>query len=219
MCKILRHSAEDEGLKLQPGGYVNVKDLLQTNTMKSLHVTFAELRTIVTSNDKQRFSLIPITEGPSSADPPASNATPTNDTTPPSGPSSFPDDPSAYLIRANQGHSITTVDSASLLAPLSPASAPALCVHGTTAAAWPRILASGGLRPMGRNHVHLATGLPAGFTPLDDGATTNSEGEKEKKGEEVVQAPVISGMRNSSRILGDGCGGAVLAVGKRGGVD
>lgn len=174
---------------------------LQTNTMKSLHVTFAELRTIVTSNDKQRFSLIPITEGPSSADPPASNATPTNDTTPPSGPSSFPDDPSAYLIRANQGHSITTVDSASLLAPLSPASAPALCVHGTTAAAWPRILASGGLRPMGRNHVHLATGLPAGFTPLDDGATTNSEGEKEKKGEEVVQAPVISGMRNSSRIL------------------
>lgn len=166
--------------------------------MKSLHVTFAELRTIVTSNDKQRFSLIPITEGPSSADPPASNATPTNDFPPsdPSSSSSDPDDPSAYLIRANQGHSIATVDSASLLTRLSPASAPALCVHGTTAAAWPRILASGGLRPMGRNHVHLATGLPAGFMPLDDGATTGSEGEKKE-----VQAPVISGMRSSSRVL------------------
>jgi len=42
---------------------------------------------------------------------------------------------------------------------------------------------------MGRNHVHFATGLPAGF----DVAT---EGEEGKSSE-----PVISGMRNSSSIL------------------
>ncbi|GME55895.1 putative tRNA 2 -phosphotransferase 1 protein [Neofusicoccum parvum] len=164
--------------------------------MKSLKVTFPELRAIVTSNDKQRFSLIPISEAPSATAPetPAAPA-PSTDTSPdaPAPPAATsPDDASAYLIRANQGHSISSVSAATLLTPLTASTPdlPAVCVHGTTAAAWPAILASGGLRPMGRNHVHLAAGLPAGFEALEE---DGDDGEPAQ--------PVISGMRSSSRVL------------------
>jgi putative RNA 2'-phosphotransferase len=52
-------------------------------------------------------------------------------------------------IRANQGHSLT-VDLG--LTPLEP---PAVLYHGTSQAVLPRILVEG-LRPMGRQHVHLS---------------------------------------------------------------
>lgn len=161
--------------------------------MKSLKATFPEIRSIVSSNDKQRFSLIPISEAPAaSSDPNAPAPATATDSA-----DANPDDPSAYLIRANQGHSITSVSSAELLTPLlaSDPSLPATCVHGTTAAAWPAILAAGGLKPMRRNHVHLAAGLPAGFASLGDDGDAGA-GEKERE-----QPPVISGMRNSSRVL------------------
>lgn len=45
---------------------------------------------------------------------------------------------------------------------------------------------------MGRNHIHFASGLPAGFKSLD--ASTGSVEEKEAP-------PVISGMRKSSTVL------------------
>ncbi|OJD29914.1 phosphotransferase-like [Diplodia corticola] len=197
MSRILRHSAEAEGLTLGEGGYVSVRALLQTNTMKSLHVSFAELRAIVAANDKQRFSLIPVSETtPDSAD-------------------SDDSDPARFLIRANQGHSMASVASEGLLAPLTAETDddfPAMCVHGTTAAAWPAILAAGGLKPMGRNHVHLAPGLPRGFARIEDAAAeaeaegeapaAAAQGEGEGEVKDVVQPPpVISGMRNSSRVL------------------
>ncbi|KAL0666148.1 hypothetical protein Bca4012_028852 [Brassica carinata] len=62
------------------------------------------------------------------------------------------------LIRANQGHSITTVESEKLLKPiLSPEEAP-VCVHGTYKNL-ESILASG-LKRMNRLHVHFSCGLP-----------------------------------------------------------
>lgn len=64
-------------------------------------------------------------------------------------------------IRANQGHSIARVDAAELLRRVSaPDAAPRVAVHGTYRRLWPAIKASGGLRRMGRNHVHMAQGLP-----------------------------------------------------------
>jgi 2'-phosphotransferase len=45
---------------------------------------------------------------------------------------------------------------------------------------------------MGRNHVHFASGLPAGFKRLDDA----TEGEAESSSD-----PVISGMRKTSEVL------------------
>lgn len=96
-------------------------------------------------------------------------------------------DPSHWLIRANQGHSIK-LESGSLLKPIVSATAmpvpegtvplPPTVVHGTYFAFWPLIVESGGLKPMSRNHVHCSVGLP----------------EDETGG-------VISGMRKDAEVL------------------
>jgi 2'-phosphotransferase len=201
---LLRHGAEKEGLKLGPGGYVNVEQMvsfmsysyirrdivnnkvtdgskLNSRSIKPLKVTMDELRNIVLENDKQRFSMIPITEAPSNSEA-SSTSIAIND-----------NDPSHFLIRANQGHSIK-VDSSDLLTPITAENAPQVIVHGTTRRAWPLIVSSGGLKPMSRNHVHFATGLPTGFKRL---AVTGGEDAAKQEDQE----PVISGMRNSSSVL------------------
>ncbi|KAE9979997.1 hypothetical protein EG328_011157 [Venturia inaequalis] len=187
MSWLLRHGAEKEGLVLEGGGYVGVNDV--NRNLKSLKVTFAELRSIVESNDKQRFSMIPKSEAPTeSTDTPVTAETTTASVT-------FDidnDDPSNFLIRANQGHSIK-VEEEGLLEPISlDSELPSIVVHGTTHKAWPQIVASGGLKKMTRNHVHFASGLPAGFELLAGSNDTTSEAQKE---------PVISGMRNTSAVL------------------
>lgn len=103
--------------------------------------------------------------------------------------------PSNYLIRATQGHSIKTVDAASFLEPLSlddESKLPNTVVHGTFYGAWSAILQSGGLQCMNRNHVHFATGpsLESVLGAQQDAATP-AKGEKK----------VISGMRGDAQIL------------------
>lgn len=97
---------------------------------------------VTADNEKQRFSMKPADPTTTTADPGAES------------------DPGYWLIRANQGHSIP-LESASLLTPLTLDTVPAVVVHGTYFAFWERIVASGGLCRMGRNHVHCSTGLPA----------------------------------------------------------
>ena len=163
---------------------------LENRKIRPLKVTLTEVRTIVAENDKQRFSLIPITEAPSAGvvpqDVPSSNTVAIEfefDS----------DDPSNYLIRANQGHSIK-VEEDGLLDPITLESGdlPETVVHGTTTRAWPLIVRSGGLKTMTRTHVHFASGLPEGFKDLGDDTEDNKERHKE---------PVISGMRNTSSVL------------------
>lgn len=127
--------------------------------LKSLHITFADIRTAVSDNAKQRFSMKP---NPSLKTAPDLNS----------------EEPSDWVIRANQGHSIA-IDSASLLVPITvkAGNVPDIVVHGTYYAFYQPIVESGGLKKMGRNHVHFSTGLP------DD-----------KQG-------VISGMRKDAEIL------------------
>jgi len=103
---------------------------------------------------------------------------------------------SHFLIRATQGHSIKTITSnAELLKPITlddPTSIPSTCVHGTFYGSWPLILSSGGLKPMGRNHVHFAMG-PALSDVLPQG---------ERSGDVAGEpAKVISGMRHDAQIL------------------
>lgn len=150
----------------------------------------AEVRTIVAENDKQRFSLIPIAEAPPTGveaqDVPASDTAAIEfelDS----------DDPSNYLIRANQGHSIKVAEDG-LLDPITLESddLPKTVVHGTTTRAWPLIVRSGGLKTMTRTHVHFASGLPEGFKNLENDTEDNKERHRE---------PVISGMRNTSSVL------------------
>jgi 2'-phosphotransferase len=124
------------------------------------------------------------------------NAAPSQEQAEPDSLSSIPEseDPADYLIRANQGHSIK-VDTEGLLIPITQEAGniPETVVHGTDDRAWSLILKSGGLRRMGRNHIHFASGLPTGFKALDS-STDPTTGEKES-------APVISGMRKNSSIL------------------
>jgi len=187
--------------------------------MKSLKVTFPEIRQIVAENDKQRFSLIPVSSTRSvSADPSDPSATAPSTSIPAddaatasatpglvasingeSDADADPSDPTRWLIRANQGHSIK-LDAADLLKPIileDPDSIPDTCVHGTTHKAWQAILQSDGLKPMTRNHVHFAAGLPAGFKTLPD----VKKHDDTRENRETKAEPVISGMRSSSTVL------------------
>jgi 2'-phosphotransferase len=199
---LLRHGASSEGLKLGKAGYVSVADALNTRALKSLKITFEELKEVVAKNDKQRFSMIqtssldqvPETEESSQE---AQVAQPVDMTS---------DDPKDYLIRANQGHSIK-VDTEGLLTPITQdaGNVPATVVHGTDERAWSLILKGGGLRRMTRNHIHFASGLPAGFKSLEarseSKADESTAGEKDEAELKSDTAPVISGMRMSSTVL------------------
>ncbi|KUJ21040.1 uncharacterized protein LY89DRAFT_577171 [Mollisia scopiformis] len=159
LSKLLRHAAEEAGLKLDAEGYTPLDQVLKWQRLQSLQPTFEDIRTAVTDNAKQRFSM---------------KLNPSLNTPP--DPAS--ENPSDWVIRANQGHSIA-IDSAALLIPITieAGNVPDIVVHGTYYAFYQPILASGGLKKMSRNHIHFSTGLP------------------EDKG------GVISGMRKDAELL------------------
>ncbi|MCJ1230446.1 hypothetical protein MMC12_007120 [Toensbergia leucococca] len=223
MSWVLRHGAEKEGLKLDENGYANVGELLSWQKLTAQNLTFPELRTLVLQNDKQRFTLIP---NPSIL-PPHSPTTPDNDnpttTTTTTAPQEqqqeqqpySPTNPTHHLIRASQGHSLPIL-SQNLLTPLLPHppnddALPALAVHGTTPKAWRLILASGGLKPMGRTHVHFAAGLPPSPSEKknlqrNSSETTTTTTTTTTTSTAPVPTPaesekVISGLRPSAQIL------------------
>jgi 2'-phosphotransferase len=143
---VLRHSAPNEGLQLRPDGYVLLAALLATRTFQG--VTREQVENVVAADAKQRFAIF---------------------TDPPTG---------SLLIRANQGHSIALGidDDEAMLERLSaPPAGPAVAVHGTRRSALEAIIASGGLSPMSRRHVHLATGLPSARTPVVSGMRASAD--------------------------------------------
>ncbi len=112
-------------------------------------------------------------------------------------------DPTHYLIRATQGHSLKTLDASTYLTPITlddPTSIPDACVHGTFYAAWPRILESRGMKPMSRVHVHFATGPKLDTVLQSDGARSDGT-EGVHPGEGKKTDVVISGMRGDAQIL------------------
>jgi putative RNA 2'-phosphotransferase len=52
----LRHEPETLGLTLEPGGWVNVDDLIKGFSKTHFNITREQLETVVKENDKQRFS-------------------------------------------------------------------------------------------------------------------------------------------------------------------
>ncbi|WYZ40539.1 hypothetical protein EsH8_IV_000880 [Colletotrichum jinshuiense] len=157
LSKLLRHQAENAGIQLDEGGYAPLDKVLAYGPIRSLQVTFSDIQSAVTTSDKQRFALK------------ANAATnPTLDETSTT--------PAHWLIRANQGHSIK-IDSASLLTPitLEANNLPEVVVHGTYFAFWKQIEESGGLKRMGRNHVHFAIGLPGDEKGVVSGMRKDAE--------------------------------------------
>lgn len=156
------------------------------------------MKQIVALNNKQRFSLIHISAAPSGKEgegsaPADDEATATTSEIAQDTENHASTNPADYLIRANQGHSLE-VASEGLLTPVTEENLPTTVVHGTTHSAWHLIVSSGGLKKMGRTHVHFASGLPAGFKSV-------AETEPTEAGEKTAPATVISGMRNSSSVL------------------
>ncbi|KAK0532444.1 tRNA 2'-phosphotransferase [Tilletia horrida] len=134
-------------------------------------------------------------------------------------------DGKVLFIRAVQGHSISSVSS-DILFPItasnlhllhpsqplpstdpkaSPAPAPAnfdpatlTVVHGTTLAGWERISVSRGLNRMGRNHIHLARGLPR---EMLSALPQNAEAKENEEGKEEEAPTIISGLRPTATVL------------------
>jgi len=179
---LLRHGAESEGLTLLPGGFLNLKDVLENRKIRGLKPTFEEIQELVRDNDKQRFTMAPVSAV-------SAQGIVTEEAMNGGGVAEISTKPQDWLIRANQGHSIKVEDEG-LLTPITLENAPEVAVHGTTHAAWTLIVPSGGLKKMNRNHVHLASGLPAGFKSL-----------AQEENASAVEAPVISGMRKTSTVL------------------
>ncbi|XP_050236653.1 uncharacterized protein LOC126686575 isoform X2 [Mercurialis annua] len=148
LTRILRHMASELNLNMRSDGYVKVQDLLKLN-MK----TFANipLKSHTVDDIKEAVR---------------------RDNKQRFG---LLDENGELLIRANQGHTIKTVESEGLLKPIVLADEVLVCVHGTYKKNLESILEFG-LKRMQRLHVHFAGGLP-------------SDGE------------VISGMRRDVNVL------------------
>ncbi|RFU79942.1 trna 2`-phosphotransferase [Trichoderma arundinaceum] len=145
LSKLLRHQAGNAGIKLDEEGFAALDEVLNWGPIRSLKVTLAEIKNVVASNEKQRFTM----------------KLKTSISMEPSSPEDDDAAPSHYLIRANQGHSIK-IESAALLEPvtLEVGNVPPRVLHGTYFAFWPIIEESGGLKVMRRNHIHCSTGTP-----------------------------------------------------------
>ncbi|KAH7037861.1 KptA family-domain-containing protein [Microdochium trichocladiopsis] len=198
LSTLLRHQAEAAGVELDGEGYARLDQVFQWPRIRSLKPTVSEIKAAVADNAKQRFALkrSPEAEGQEGLD-------------------ADEDDPKTWMIRANQGHSIklaseglhtritlggeagqgTAADTAA-----AEGNIPPVVVHGTYFIFWPAILAAGGLKKMGRTHVHFGTGLP------EDGRKQTHEIADEDStdagsGNGGGNKRVISGMRSDAELL------------------
>ncbi|CAN6179549.1 unnamed protein product [Urochloa humidicola] len=141
LSKVLRHMAEELGLNMRPDGYVRVNDLLKLNLR-----TYADVPLKSHTVDEIREAV-------------------RRDNKQRFG---LLEEDGELLIRANQGHTITTVTSESLLKPILSADEVSVCVHGTFRKKLDSILQSG-LSRMTRLHVHFSNGLPSDGQVISDG--------------------------------------------------
>ncbi|GLJ26969.1 hypothetical protein SUGI_0528140 [Cryptomeria japonica] len=130
LSRILRHQAPQLGLKVRSDGYVVVKDLLRLRTKTSAGLPL------------NAHSVDDLKEAVKRDDKQRFGLREEN---------------GQLLIRANQGHSLETINSVDLLEPVLSAEEVPVCMHGT----YMEYLASikkEGLKRMTRNHVHFAAG-------------------------------------------------------------
>ncbi|KAK4271039.1 hypothetical protein QN277_019791 [Acacia crassicarpa] len=132
LTRILRHMASELNLNMQSDGFVKVNDLLKLN-MK----TFANIPLKSHTIDDIREAVLKDNKQRFS----------------------LIEENGELLIRANQGHTITAVETESLLKPILSAEEIPVCVHGTYRRNLNSILESG-LKRMKRLHVHFSCGLP-----------------------------------------------------------
>lgn len=132
MTRILRHMASELNLNMRSDGYVRVDDLLKLNmkTFANIPLRSHSVEDVKEAVRKDNKQRFGLLE-----------------------------ENGELLIRANQGHTITTVESESLLKPILSADEVPVCVHGTYKKNLESILKFG-LKRMKRLHVHFSCGLP-----------------------------------------------------------
>jgi 2'-phosphotransferase len=113
LSALLRHKAEEENLSMDPAGFVLLEEILQHNRIKSHRTTLSDIRRIVDSNDKKRFTL---EENPETG---------------------------KLRICANQGHSIKKVGNNNLVPLVDRSEFPQAIIHGTYMRKLPQIMLSG----------------------------------------------------------------------------
>ncbi|XP_057532434.1 uncharacterized protein LOC130810408 isoform X1 [Amaranthus tricolor] len=148
LVRILRHSATKLNLDMRCDGYVNLQDLLKLNMKTRSNFTLSSH-----SIDEVREAV-------------------RIDNKQRLG---LVEEDGELWIRANQGHSVKSVETESLLKPILSAEEIPVCIHGTYKRLLEPILSSG-LKRMNRLHVHFSHGLPS-------------------------QGEVISGMRHDVNLL------------------
>jgi len=126
MATVLRHTSTSLGLQLRPDGFALVAELIALPPLLDVGATLNDVQQVVAW------------EARSSKKQRFSMRTGSR------GPE----------IRANQGHSVQGVDDRQLACPIAPNKLPALVLHGTYLGQLNQILVEG-LRPMGRQHIHL----------------------------------------------------------------
>ncbi|KAJ9475276.1 tRNA 2'-phosphotransferase [Pseudozyma hubeiensis] len=173
---ILRHGAEKEGLEIRPDGYILLSDVLERPRVKSVNMDEAQggrrragledVKRVVESNDKKRFELTQREDGQwwvravqghslkSVVELEHVRLTEKNlgllkvrqrdeeeeGEAEDQGLEEEMDAKMDGMQIREDGRDVVEV------------------IHGTNASAWEEILASGGLKPMSRNHIHLAKG-------------------------------------------------------------
>ncbi|KAK6142899.1 hypothetical protein DH2020_023247 [Rehmannia glutinosa] len=132
LTRVLRHMASELKLDMRSDGYVKVQALLKLNLK-----TFANIPLRSHTIDEVREAVRRDNKQRFS----------------------ILEENGELLIRANQGHTIQTVETESLLKPILSPEEVQVCVHGTYKKNLESIL-EGGLKRMKRLHVHFSCGLP-----------------------------------------------------------
>ncbi|KAD3336278.1 hypothetical protein E3N88_31797 [Mikania micrantha] len=132
LTRILRHMASQLNLNMRNDGYVKAQDLLRLNlkTFANVPISSHTIDDIKEAVRRDNKQRFSLLE-----------------------------EHGELLIRANQGHTLTLVETESLLKPILSADEFPVCVHGTYRKNLKSILDSG-LKRMRRLHVHFAGGLP-----------------------------------------------------------
>ncbi|XP_062108781.1 uncharacterized protein LOC133819526 isoform X2 [Humulus lupulus] len=132
MTRILRHMASELNLSMRSDGFVKVNDILQLNMKTFAHIPLRShtIDDVREAVRKDNKQRFSLLE-----------------------------ENGELFIRANQGHTVTTVETERLLQAIVSAEEVPVCVHGTYRKNLESILQSG-LKQMKRLHVHFSRGLP-----------------------------------------------------------
>ena len=85
------------------------------------------------------------------------------------------DEEGGLVVRANQGHTVLTVDADQLMTPIDDPENLPICLHGTYIEALEAIVRSGSLNRMQRCAIQMAAGLPSDPPQVRSGIRSNAE--------------------------------------------